>query len=147
MIKTLTLLALLVPASAAGATKPPVGKTMRFLVTTPKLTQELKVIRKTKKSLSFELNLTGTCERKVAATAQLKGGDMEMDEDEKGLSYPSEEFVYETSTCALYVRIKFKDAKRAIVMQAGDCKTTCNPVEDLMFRTDEATASKKQPGK
>jgi hypothetical protein len=147
MIKTLTLLALLVPASAAGATKPSASKTMRFLVTTPKLTQELKVIRKTRKSVAFELNLTGACERKVAATAQLKGGDLEMDEDEKGLAYPAEEFVYENSTCALYVRIKFKDAKRAIVMQAGDCKTACNPVEDLMFRTDEATVSKSQPGK
>jgi hypothetical protein len=29
-------------------------------------------------------------------------------------------------------------------MQAGDCATTCNPVEDLMFRTDVTTAAAAQ---
>jgi hypothetical protein len=147
MIKTLTLLALLLPTTADGATKPAAGAGMRFLVTTPNLTQELKVVRKSKKSVAFELNLSGSCQRSVAATAKLKGGDLEMDEDEKGLSYPAEEFVYETKTCALYLRIKFKDAKRAVVMQAGDCQTTCNPVEDLMFRTDDTVANKSKPAK
>ena len=147
MIKTLALLAALLPTTAEGATKPAAGAGMRFLVTTPKLTQELKVVRKSKKSVAFELNLSGTCQRSVAATAKLKGGDLEMDEDEKGLSYPAEEFVYENKTCALYLRIKFKDAKRAVVMQAGDCQTTCNPVEDLMFRTDDTVAGKSKPAK
>ena len=140
MIRTLTLVTLLVPSVAAGAAKPAANTPMRFVVTTPKLTQELKVVRKTKKAVSFELNLSGSCERKLTATAKLKGGDLEMDEDEKGLSYPAEEFVYENKACAVYLRIKHKDAKRAIVMQAGDCATTCNPVEDLMFRTDVTTA-------
>ena len=149
MTRTLTLVALLLPIAAAAATKPAATKPMRFVVTTPKLTQELKVVRKTKKAVSFELNLSGSCERKLAATAKLKGGDLEMDEDEKGVSYPAEEFVYENKTCAVYLRIKYKDAKRAIVVQAGDCATTCNSVEDLMFRTDEtiAAAAKPQPAK
>jgi hypothetical protein len=149
MIRTLTLVALLVPSVAAGAAKPTASTPMWFVVTTPKLTQELKVVRKTKKAVSFELNLSGSCQRKLAATAKLKGGDLEMDEDEKGLSYPAEEFVYENKTCAVYLRLKHKDAQRAIVMQAGDCATTCNPVEDLMFRTDVTTAAaaKTKPAK
>jgi hypothetical protein len=138
---------LLLPTTADGATKPAAGTGMRFLVTTPKLTQELKVVRKSKKAVAFELKLSGSCQRSVAATAKLKGGDLEMDEDEKGLSYPAEEFVYQTKTCALYLRIKFKDAKRALVVQAGDCQTTCNPVEDLMFRTDDTVADKSKPAK
>ena len=70
MIKTLALLALLLPTTADGATKPAAGAGMRFLVTTPKLTQELKVVRKSKKSVAFELKLSGTCQRSVAATAR-----------------------------------------------------------------------------
>lgn len=145
MIRTLTFVTLLVPSVAASAADPGASIPMRFLVTTPKLTQELKVVRKTKKAVSFELNLSGSCDRKLAATAKRKGGDLEMDEDEKGLSYPAEEFVYVNKTCAVYLRIKHKDAKRAIVMQAGDCATTCNPVEDLMFRTDDTTTAAAKP--
>jgi hypothetical protein len=147
MIKTVTLAALFLPSIAFGAVKPAATAPMRFVVTTPKLSQELKVVRKTKKAVSFELNLSGSCERKLAATAKLKGGALEMDEDEMGVSYPAEEFVYENKTCAVYLRIKHKDATRAIVVQAGDCATTCNPVEDLMFRTDAAAAPKTKPAK
>ena len=142
----LALALMSLPGAAGAAPKTTKAAAMRFEVATPKLKQELEVTRTGKKTVSFKLNLTGSCQRTVTGVARLKGGDLEMDEDEKGVAYPAEEFLHRgKDRCELFLRIKFKDATRAIVQQAEDCKTTCNPVEDLMLRSDASAAGPSRP--
>jgi hypothetical protein len=139
------LLGLLLPAAALAAPTNSAGRPMRFQVKTPALTQELKVVRTTEKSLTFELNISGDCQRTVTGEARLKGGAPKIVQDEKGRSYPADEFVYLSEGCGLLLRIKVKDAGRATVGKAGACHTTCAPLADVMVRADSAGTSQKQP--
>jgi hypothetical protein len=146
-----SLLAVLALGACVQAADPPVaaalpGKkanktsTIRFATSSPKLTQELEVTGLGKKTVSFKLNLSGSCQRTFSGVARLKGGDLESDEDEKGVGYFADEYVHTAKNgCALYLRIKVKDAQRAVVKQA-DCDPSCVPVEDLMFRKDTPAA-------
>jgi hypothetical protein len=127
----------LLPAAALAAPTDPAGRpTMRFQVKTPAATQELKVVRTTEKSLTFELNISGACQRTMTGEARLKGGAPKIVQDEKGRSYPAEEFVYLSDGCGLVVRLKVKDARRATVGKAGACHATCAPLADVMVRAD-----------
>lgn len=136
----LSLLAVL-PAGAQAAPIKPVATPIRLLVSTPKLTQELTVSRKTKKAITFTAKLSGTCQRTITGVAKVKGGDYESGEDENGVAYLADEYRYTAKNgCELIIWLKADDAARA-TMEEVDCKAKCAPVEDLMFRTDDATAT------
>ena len=130
----LTAHLLQVPAIAA----PKAGRpATHFRVATAKVKQDLEITPQGKKAVAFKLTIDGSCQRTVNGVARLKGGDLEMDEDEKGAAYPALEYLHRGKDgCELFLRIKYKVANRAIVQQAEDCKTTCPPVENLMFRTE-----------
>ena len=138
---------LLLPAAARAAPTSPIGRPMRYQVKTPASTQELKVVRTTEKSLTFELNIGGDCQRTMTGEARLKGGPPTTVQDGKGRSYPAEEFVYLSDGCGLVLRIKVKDARRATVGKAGACHATCPPLADVMVRADSPGAAQKQPTK
>ena len=142
------LASMLFPAAAQpAAPAKPATAPMRFLVSTPKLTQELTVTPKGKRAISFNLKLSGSCQRTVTGVAQLKGGDYESADDENGVAYLANEYRHTAKNgCELIILLKAKQVNRA-TLEEVDCKATCAPVEDLMFRTDEATVSKNQPGK
>ena len=140
------ILLLPVPAAAAAAKKT-TAKPMRFLVSTPKLTQELTVTPKGKNAITFDLKLSGSCQRTVSGAAKLKGGDYESAEDENGVAYLANEFRHTAKNgCELIIWLKADDAKRATMLEV-DCKSACAPVEDLMFRTDDTVANKSKPAK
>jgi hypothetical protein len=134
-------LGLYLPAAALAAPTNSVGRPMRFQVKTPAATQELKVVRTTEKSLTFELNISGECQRTIAGEARLRGGAPRIVEDEKGRSYPAEEFVYLSDGCGLFVRLEVKGARRATVGKAGACHATCAPMADVMVRADSVRST------
>ena len=138
-------LGLLLPAAALAAPTDPIGRPMRFQVKTPALTQELKVVRTTEKSLTFELNISGDCQRTITGEARLRGGAPKIVQDEKGRSFPAEEFVYLSDGCGLLLHIKVKDARRATVGKAGACHATCAPLKDVMVRADSPGTPHKKP--
>ena len=145
------LLASSLLASAGIAAAAPNGKapSASYVVATPKVTQELTVAPKGKKAVSFKLNLSGSCKRTVTGVAKLKSGDAESDEDETGTSYFVDEYWFKAKDgCQLILRLQADDRQRAIIKHA-DCKASCNPVEDLMLRTDATTtaAAKTKPTK
>jgi hypothetical protein len=145
-MRHLLFLGLLLPAAALAAPTTPAGQTtMRFQVKTPASSQELKVVRATEKSMTFELNISGDCQRTITGEARLKPGAPKIVKDEKGKPYEAEEFVYLSDGCGLVLRIKVKDAKRATVGKAGACHATCAPVDDVMVRTNAAGQPPKQP--
>jgi hypothetical protein len=142
------LLAIILPATAlAAAATPAKTASMQFEVKTPKLTQQLNIVRTTEKAVSFEFTISGDCQRTVTGEARLRGGPPRIQKDEKGRSYPADEFVYLTETCGLVLRIKAKDSRLATVAQAGSCAEVCRPLPDIMFRAASAGASQKRPGK
>jgi hypothetical protein len=133
--------------TAAAASKKTTATPMRFLVSTPKLTQELTVTPKGKKAIAFDLKLSGSCQRTVSGVAKLKGGDYESAEDENGVAYLANEFRHTAKNgCELIIWLKADDAKRATMLEV-DCKAACAPVEDLMFRKDDTVANKSKPAK
>jgi hypothetical protein len=140
-----SLLAVLLPATAQAAPIKPVVTPFRLLISTPKLTQELTVSRKTKKAITFTAKLTGACQRTITGVAKLKGGDYESGEDEHGVAYLADEYRYTAKNgCELIIVLKADDATRA-TLEEVDCKATCAPVEDLMFRADDSTATAAKP--
>jgi hypothetical protein len=143
-VLSLITVALFPAAAAPAANKTPPATPMRFLLSTPKLTQELTVTPKGKRAITFTLKLSGACQRNVAGVAKLKGGDYESGEDENGVSYLANEFRHTAKNgCELIIWLKADDARRA-TLEEVDCKATCAPVEDLMFRTDEGGAGKSK---
>jgi hypothetical protein len=141
----LSLLAVLLPAGAQAAPTKPVATPFRLLISTPKLTQELTVSRKTKKAITFTAKLTGACQRTITGVAKLKGGDYESGEDENGVAYLADEYRYTAKNgCQLILVLKADDAARA-TLEEVDCKATCAPIEDLMSRADDNTAAGAKP--
>jgi hypothetical protein len=133
--------------SAQAARAKPVPTPFRLLVTTPKLTQELTVSRKTKKAITFTAKLSGTCQRTITGVAKLKGGDSESGEDENGLMYQADEYRYTAKNgCELIITLKSDDATRA-TLEEVDCKATCAPVEDLMVRMNDKPGAAAAAGK
>ena len=125
-------------AGLAGSYLPEVATAapaaMRFRLSTPTFRQDLEVTPQGKKAVAFKLTIEGPCELHVNGLALLREGDPEMDVDENGVAYPALEYQHEAQDgCELFLRIKRKDAKRAIV-QIEDCQTACAPAETLMFR-------------
>ena len=141
---SLITVALFPAAAVLAASKKPAAIPMRFLVSTPKLTQELTVTPKGKRAITFNLKLAGACQRSVAGIATLKGGDYESAEDENGVAYLANEFRHTAKNgCELIIWLKADDSRRA-TLEEVDCKATCTPVEDLMFRADEGSAAKRK---
>jgi hypothetical protein len=135
--RALLVPSMLLPAAALAAAAPLV-KTgeLRFALKTPTVRQELKLLRTSEKTASFDLTIDGECRRTVAGQARLRGGPPVIQKDEKGRSYPAEEFVYLSAGCGLFLRIEAKQGRRATVAQVGACPHTCGPWPDIMARAE-----------
>jgi hypothetical protein len=118
-------------AGAAPRAKTPAP--VRFEASASKQKQTLEITPQGRKAVSFKMAIEGSCQRTVTGIARLKGGDLEMDEDENGLMYPAQEYLHKAKDgCELFLRIKLKQADRAVIKQAEDCKATCSPTDVVM---------------
>jgi hypothetical protein len=81
--------------------------------------------------IEFSLKLEkkdGSCKVNFQGEAKNKNEnlDPELDEDEEGIAYPSNEFVYEKEKCIIALRIAMKEKDKAIIKTVG-CNDTCCP--------------------
>lgn len=142
------LLLLVLPATVlAAATTNGKDANMRFETKTSKLRQELKIVRTSDKAVSFELTITGECQRTVTGEAQIRRGPQTTLRDEKGRSYSAEQFIYLSEGCGLILRIETNDARRATIAQAGACHNACTPLLEVMTRVDAARSPRKKASK
>lgn len=64
------------------------------------------------------------------------GNDPEIDEDEHGDAYASEEFIYEKEGCMISIRIA-KDSRDKAVIFSNGCRTTCAHEETGVLHLQE----------
>ena len=90
-----------------------------------RFSESLTISRLSKDSIQFKWLIT---EKKKSATETMQGiavkdktGDFEIDEDEAGLSYPAEEYIYQNGGCFLYVRLSVDLPKKRAVVKTANC--------------------------
>jgi c-di-AMP phosphodiesterase-like protein len=86
--------------------------------------ENLELDWKKDQSFQFVLTLNNTesgCNNMITGNANMEVGnqEIEMDVDEKGSSYPTKQYVYETDSCRLSFRIAVKDCSRVNIICAG----------------------------
>lgn len=67
------------------------------------------------------------------AVNENKDLDPELDEDEDGISYPSNEFIFKKGKCLIAIRIAMKEKDKAII-KTNNCKQTCLEEESKILR-------------
>lgn len=100
--------------------------------------QTLGVNYKGENLIEFTLNFEkkdGSCKVNVQGVAKNKNEnlDPELDEDEEGIAYPSNEFIYEKGKCIIALRIAMKEKDKAIIRTFG-CNTACYPETTSLLR-------------
>jgi hypothetical protein len=138
----LVLLTCIAPASAALLQQDlPEGDdpaAIVFRYRSPELDQYLKVNIVSKRKIRFVLRVDETCHKRITGTAINHGHDYEIDADEAGVLYPSNEYIYrESDGHTLYIRIAartrgFKQDK-AYVFETRD-RSGCPVSEEMMQR-------------
>lgn len=77
----------------------------------------------------------GSCNFQMKGRAKNinKDLDPELDEDEDGLAYPSNEFIFEEGKCITSVRIAMNDGDKAYV-KSQNCANDCYPNTSMLLR-------------
>jgi len=114
------------------------GYDFSFIYEDNTVKESLSVSYKSDSEIIFSLNLRkkdGTCSVVLngKATNKNENLDPELDEDEEGLAYPSNEYVYENGECTAALRIAMTAKDKAIVKILG-CKETCYPETSNLLR-------------
>lgn len=108
---------------------------MLFLFENDTLRQTVALKTITEKTVAFKLTSSNKLKNKtihMKGTAQLKEGDLEIDEDEEGNGYPVDEYVYNQDSCFLALRLD-AESKDKMTIKTGDCvkKTPDCPLSSL----------------
>ncbi len=95
--------------------------------------ENLELDWKKDQSFQFVLTLNNTesgCNNMITGNATIEQGnqEIEMDVDEKGNSYPTRQYIYETDSCRLSFRIAVKDCSRVNIICAGCGDTNDCPI-------------------
>lgn len=118
------------PPAGGGATAPPPYHARKdrtgqvFELRSASNIQRLRIHRISSTKIQFELAITGSCVKTIAGQAERIPGDYEVDEDESGTAYFSEEFVRDVGDCLTSVRLSVDPPDKAVVIESG-----CRPVD------------------
>ena len=110
---------------ALAKEKMQIGSLSTFTFSNDTLVQMLNVEKKTSKKIIFtieSINKRSQRSSKINGTAILKNGDAETDEDEEGNIYPVNEYIFETPSCYLAIRIASELETYARIAD-GECST------------------------
>jgi hypothetical protein len=77
----------------------------------------------------------GSCNIQMKGHAENINKDLEteLDEDEDGVAYPSNEFIFENGKCITAVRIAMNDGDKAYV-KTQNCANNCYPQTSMLLR-------------
>ena len=100
--------------------------TEKYTASNTQFTEQLSITRLSKDSIQFSWLISGntTAETMQGIAVKSKTADFEMDEDETGLSYPAEEYIYKKGSCYLYLRLSVDLPNKRAVVKAANCNLT-----------------------
>lgn len=113
----------------------------KFVYEDGKTRHLLGVNYKSPREIEFETGFykkDGTCTgvfKGIAVNANA-GGDPEIDEDEKGDAYASDEFIYEANSCVIQIRIAQESKDKAVIFTSG-CNKACYPEESGVLNAEK----------
>ena len=84
--------------------------------------RSITVVQKSSKEITFELlikNKTNGYEKKINGSAVMKGGDLEIDEDEDGNAYPCYEYVFKSDDNYMGIRIDAETGDRLTISSSN----------------------------
>jgi hypothetical protein len=133
-MKTILPVVLLGFLLALGMATADEAKVATYKLEGKNLKQELQIHSRGKHRIAFTLTMELPCKRKVSGTATSQGGDPEIDEDEDGMAYAAEEFVFsERGGHTVWIRIDVESFDKARLKESDD-KVACRFSEGLMKR-------------
>ena len=100
--------------------------TEKYTASNTQFTEQLSITRLSKDSIQFSWLISGitSAEMMQGIAVKSKTADFEMDEDETGLSYPAEEYIYKKGSCYLYLRLSVDLPNKRAVVKAANCNLT-----------------------
>lgn len=127
-------------SNTAASETPTTKNTLLFKYSDNLVEQTLHVTEQDSSGIKFSLLLKkkdGTCKSQVSGIAvnNYKGSDPEIDEDENGVAYPANEFVYNEGECHIAIRIAMDEMNKAKIKASG-CNDPCYPGESAVLRLD-----------
>lgn len=112
------------------------GKEKVFVYEDDKIKEELIITAQTDNSISFYFGVdskAGLCSRSLTSSASMahQGSDPEIDEDESGVAYPANEYIYKGDDYVLYFRISLDNDKAKVRVEQD---ALCNIDESVILR-------------